>query len=393
MQVHDHVEQHTDTQILALGILSSAQEKLVAQRFGETTGRFARRRHVIRTSWLQPTVVFNASIRAHFVLRCGGLAPATVAAIATENASASDLLCASVPASDGRVRGPLLALWWWLRYAYHAYPHAQFVGKADDDVFVHLPDAEQLLRAIPPSLAPNALLGVIMYFQLTTFPNDRRIASPYEIHSFGSTAQHSRNHKTPAALRCDAELEDAGALVTGGKNGTTRSFTSSTSTSSDTSSTSTSSGPSSLVARPSGTAPPGGKRCYGPFPLPCGPFWAIGRGVLRALTRADSQVAEDLATIRALPSSNHRILDDVWLGSILWRFVGGALPVALFTIDARGPLFYDRADRFRARASLAALQNRERSTRTSGHAWDMHTCIGTRTRLFALVLHVVPSSM
>ena len=50
---------------------------------------------------------------------------------------------------------------------------------------------------------------------------------------------------------------------------------------------------------------------------------------------------------------------------------GGALPVALFTIDARGPLFYDRADRFRARASRC-LQNRdvlrERSTRTSGHA-------------------------
>lgn len=151
--------------LLALGILSSAQEKLVAQRFGETTGRFARRRHVIRTSWLRAASSANASIRAHFVLRCGGLASATFAALATENASASDLLCASVPASDGRVRGPLLALWWWLQYAYRVYPHARFVGKADDDVFVHLPDATRLLRAVPPSLAPNALLGVIMYFR------------------------------------------------------------------------------------------------------------------------------------------------------------------------------------------------------------------------------------
>ena len=323
----------------------------MAQRFGETTGRFARRRHVIRTSWLRSAVV-NDSVCAHFVLRCGGLDERTVTAIAVENRSAADLLCASVPASDGRVRGPLLALWWWLRYAYHAYPHARFVGKADDgafslffdlssvafahsrpsgsncrgrpDVFVHLPDAERLLLTIPPSVAPNALLGVIMYFQLTTFPN------AYEIHSFGSTAQTSRKHRTPPSLRCDdgaGEEVGVGASVRGarGANGTNASSLS---------------GPS-------------GKRCYGPFPLPCGPFWALGRGVVQSLMSADGEVAADLERIRALPASNHRILDDVWLGSILWRFVGGAVPVALFTIDARGPLFFDRSDRFRARTSRA----------------------------------------
>ena len=105
---------------------------------------------------------------------------------------------------------------------------------------------------------------------------------------------------------------------------------------------------------------PSGKRCYGPFPLPCGPFWALGRGVVRSLMAADGEVAADLERIRALPASNHRILDDVWLGSILWRFVGGAVPVALFTIDARGPLFFDRSDRFRARTSRACQCASER---------------------------------
>lgn len=329
---------------LALGILSSAQEQFVARRGGETTGKFARRRQVIRTSWLRfPNV--NDTVHAHFVLRCGGLDLPTAAAIAFENSSgASDLLCASVPASDGRVRGPLLALWWWLRYAYERYPRAGFIGKADDDVFVHLPDAERFLLAVPSDAAPNAVCGVIVYYQLTTAPG------VVEIHSFGTTAKHSRNHKTPSVLRCNGESDERRSIRSSGNH--------SSSGGDDGGGGVGSRGLASPASHASTPFNSPHKRCFGPFPLPCGPFYALGRGVVGAMLAADGNISDDLQRIKALPSSNHRILDDVWLGSILWRFVGGSLPVALFTIDARGPLYHDRADKFRAQPSEVVWHNR-----------------------------------
>ena len=40
--------------------------------------------------------------------------------------------------SHGRKRGPLVSLFAWWRCAVRAWPRAHFVGKADDDVYVHL---------------------------------------------------------------------------------------------------------------------------------------------------------------------------------------------------------------------------------------------------------------
>jgi hypothetical protein len=140
---------------LALGILSSASSDGKG-----TTDRFFRRRHVIRSSWLQYANV-GATVRAHFVLRCGGLGAESARAVRTENSSAGDLLCAPVPAADGRMRGPVLSLYFWLCHARAAYPRARFVGKADDDVYLHMPDAEALLLSIPPHSAPLALFGSI----------------------------------------------------------------------------------------------------------------------------------------------------------------------------------------------------------------------------------------
>ena len=68
-----------------------------------------------------------------------------------ENATDGRILCTEDSASGGRTKGPVLALYFWMRYAaLHAFRTARFFGKADDDTWIHLPDVEAHLLAIPP---------------------------------------------------------------------------------------------------------------------------------------------------------------------------------------------------------------------------------------------------
>lgn len=142
---------------------------------GTNAPRYRRRRDVIRNSWLHfrsdletcydPTVCPGRLV-VHFVVRCGGLDAQSRAALRAENASnGGDMLCAgNVSAYDGgRLRGTVLALHWWLQHARRTYPDAKFVGKADDDVYVHLPDVAAQLSAIPPHASRYALYGRTMY--------------------------------------------------------------------------------------------------------------------------------------------------------------------------------------------------------------------------------------
>ena len=93
---------------LALGILSTATAGTT--KFDRSATKFRRRREVIRGSWLLGR---SDSVRAHFILRCGGLNATANASLHNENASAGDILCMPVLASEARQRGPILALWHW----------------------------------------------------------------------------------------------------------------------------------------------------------------------------------------------------------------------------------------------------------------------------------------
>ena len=82
---------------LALGILSSAPGGSTSALVSK---RFAKRRHVQRTSWL--THASESGVVAHFVIRCLGLDDAAKRHVLVENATAGDMLCAPVNASEGR---------------------------------------------------------------------------------------------------------------------------------------------------------------------------------------------------------------------------------------------------------------------------------------------------
>ena len=180
--------------------------------------------------------------------------------------------------------GPLRALWWWITYAASAHQAAKFVGKADDDIYVHLSDVVMHLASIPIQSREMAVYGVASYFQLTTIPG------AYEIHSYATTAKHSRTFNVARHLRCNLPNASSG----GGAG--------SRSSSSSSSSGSSSSSDLSMWDNPL-------KQCYGPFPFACGPFYALGAGVVRALLQADGQVLEDLERIKGISSCGHLVPD------------------------------------------------------------------------------------
>jgi len=248
---------------VAVGVLSGSSE------------RFSRRRKVLRAAWLQTT---PKTMIVRFVLRCG-----TTALTSLQAADRGDTLCAPVASEkNGRLRGPLLALVWWLEHALTYEP--RFVCKADDDVYLHLPDLEKHLLEIPAAAAPFAWVGRILYIQLATSDINRT----YTFHHFSETAMQARRKHPPELC---AGLSNVSV-------------------------------------------------CAGPLPFACGPFYALGTAAVLALVRNRThrrRLDSDLAALRALPTTHGKVLDDVWLGAALWRFVGGAIPLNLFQVPCPQP--------------------------------------------------------
>lgn len=142
---------------LAVGIVSPP----------ENHGRRLAQRH----SWMRwPNVgqSLDATCCATFIVRAGH-APRGVASALLREAAVHDdtLLVRSIPYNESRIRGPLLTLTWWLLYAQRHLGHAQFIGKLDDDAYVHAPDLERLLRAVSEQVGgPQAhiYLGVHTWY-------------------------------------------------------------------------------------------------------------------------------------------------------------------------------------------------------------------------------------
>ena len=97
-------------------------------------------RHLIRRTWLPSP---EAGVITRLVMR--GLNAS--AAVVDEAAQFGDIIFLPSSASLSKDVGPLLSTWQWLECAISAWPRAALVGKAEDDVWVHLPGVLESLRA------------------------------------------------------------------------------------------------------------------------------------------------------------------------------------------------------------------------------------------------------
>ena len=129
---------------------------------------YTARRMAQRLTWMTSDDVGpSGSICAMFIMRTGMMPQPLMLAAERESAVYGDMLLANtIVWNETRVRGPTLSLGWWLSYASHELRHARFVGKIDDDTYLHIPDLSALLRHVHAGVSPSAYvyLGVLTYY-------------------------------------------------------------------------------------------------------------------------------------------------------------------------------------------------------------------------------------
>ena len=284
------------------------------------------RREAIRASWLR----FRGPWLATFVLRCGGMDDASAQATIRKAAKAltsemqrhNDTLCTPLPASEGRLRGPVQALHWWVRHAIVACPSCRWIAKADDDTFVHVPDVLRYhLSAMPVEGAAHAYFGYSGYYSLV-----ERRGDYFGFHGFAphyQAATRQLHHGATAGLGL-ARLSRKLRARHGGEHNVT------------------------ITA--------------GPFPFACGPFFALGRRLAAAFAQSP-QIANDVAALSTLPEEGHPlVVEDAWLGSVLWRFLRHTTPVHLFQLNTAWGKLYADGDGFQVHPAVSIWHNRRKVT-------------------------------
>lgn len=117
-----------------------------------------------RTSWMHTA---PALVCSRFVVR-GKDAEERVL---NESSQHGDIVFVDAPAGAGRKTGPLYTLHRWLHCASRAWPRAMHIGKADDDVWAHLPTLAAHLQSSADALNSdgNNATDMIWGFMETSF--------------------------------------------------------------------------------------------------------------------------------------------------------------------------------------------------------------------------------
>ena len=256
--------------LLALGIVSAPDYHM--------------RRMAQRHSWMRwPNVGHfdGAAICASFIVRAGN-APAVIASALRREADAHGdmLLVSEIAHNESRVRGPLLSVAKWLLYAHSAMAHAAFIGKLDDDAYVHAPDLERMLRTAGTTFGPsaNVYLGVLTWYSWyeQLFENTRHGWSYPQAWGSGAACRERPLHLP------ESPCENSGNCGV----------------------------------------------CSGPFAFAAGYLVLFSRPLVEGLVAAGGleQESTRLKSIRnsqlltMLGKPKEQVMEDIWLGHLLYRF-------------------------------------------------------------------------
>ena len=160
-----------EVRLAALGVLSHDQRYDYRQE--------------IRSTW-----ALHAA--PHIIVRFALRGIGASAAVRAERANftrngVSDVVLLDASANASRARGPLASLFCWYRCATTAWPRARLVGKADDDVWLHLPGISAHLHASLHALRRNTTgEPQILWGLFQSFHWDVRVERP---DAFGKTSK------------------------------------------------------------------------------------------------------------------------------------------------------------------------------------------------------------
>ena len=238
---------------------------------------YLERRLGIRHSWLQWTNVKSGHVRASFVVRSGNTPQWLDQLLAAEQERYSDVLRAPTVAwNETRVRGPVLSLAAWLLHAVEHLSTARFIGKMDDDAYLHAADFERLLRTVAASpRSTYTYMGTMTWFHWQPDIFER--------------SGHGWNYGQ--ALRTGASCRNA----------------------------------TSSRARCGGDARCG--LCAGPFQFASGYLVVFSTPAAAWIARPRGTLRSDVARLRSVGGGlvsrsgkpRDKVMEDVWLGSLLFR--------------------------------------------------------------------------
>ena len=292
--------------VVALGIISAP----------EYHGRRLAQRH----SWMRwPNVGHGEgqTICASFVVRAGDAPLVAAAKLQREADVHGDLLLVrSIAYNESRARGPLLSLAWWLLYAHRALPRASFIGKLDDDAYLHAPDLMRMLRVVSSTVGAgaNVFLGVLTWYHWyeRLFDNSRHA---WTFRQAVGVGRQCRTH----------ELQLAGCHSAGNKSAS------------------------------------GCGRCIGPFAFAAGYLIVCSRALLDDVATVGGLEKDALRFDGIAPSAlrtkagqrSEQVMEDVWLGYILHAY---PLPKPVHYVsllgDRNGTLYVDAWDFRIARSAV-----------------------------------------
>ena len=249
--------------LLALGIISAPQ--------------YLERRLGTRHSWLQWPNVKSGRVYARFVVRSGHAPHWLAQLLAAEQERYHDMLPAPAVAwNETRLRGPVLSLAAWLQHAVEHLSSASYIGKMDDDAYLHAADFERLVLTVAATpRSEHVYMGSMTWF-----------------------------HWQPGIFERSGHGWNYGQAL---KNGASCRNT------------------TSARARCGGDARCGA--CVGPFQFASGYLIVLSAPVAAWLVRAQGTLPADVARLRAAGDSlvsrsgkpQDRVMEDIWLGSLLFR--------------------------------------------------------------------------
>ena len=282
------------------------------------------RRMAQRHSWMRwPSVGHHegASTCATFIVRAGNAPPDVARALQRETDAHGDtLLVRSIAYNENRVRGPMLTLAHWLLHAAAFMRHAKFIGKLDDDAYLHVPDLERMLHTSIMSLGAraNVYIGVHTWYHwyAKLFDNTRHAWTYHQAMNAGRVCRAE-------PLRLPNGCGAGGAPTA--SNG----------------SLSSSSLSSSGVNADIGVASSSCGTCVGPFAFAAGYLIVLSRTLVDGLVTAGGVEKEARLLAAMSPKSmrdkhgkpQEQVMEDIWLGSILYRY---PLPTPVHYISLLG---------------------------------------------------------
>lgn len=265
----------------------------------------------------------RSAVRANFLIRAKGLSADERRALRQEQALHGDVLM--LPVAGDAMRGRMLTLLAWLRLAPQLFASARFICKGDDDVYIVTHELEAMLAlAAAEHPGPQRDDGYAAHHGSAAVPPGRANGSRFVLH--GMVVWHSWNvrHFVPHSFSYSYSPAVASLAIR------------------------YAAGQTHLARSPDERArlercKTGGARfcewcptegeCAGPFPFVTGWLISMSAALATEIGHSAEVNAEAQRAMRLTRRWGPPILEDVWLGACIHRFLRH-LPVRFVAMDA-----------------------------------------------------------